>query len=234
MPTAIYTPRVVRANRRVDPERNERFGEERDIRVAHHGWFASWKLRSNIPYRGLDAFHFLCLAEVHPSVTSISSVTDPIPWFDGRDWQDYYPRYSVAIHQHRLEADRHVDVEVMSSLQFRSERRRFARIRRAAREENRHLLVFTERQLNIEPRRTNAKFILSQAGEGLVTEEERSLIMQIASGTGQFCLNDVVATQVLSYPRAYAAALNLVACGDLQFSLGRRFDGSTLMWGTRR
>ncbi|KKB08800.1 hypothetical protein VE26_01635 [Devosia chinhatensis] len=99
-----------------------------------------------------------------------------------------------------------------------------------AREAGRHLLIFTERTINIEPRLTNAKLIVHQAGEGLVTEEERSLVAQIADGTKQFTLNEIVGTAVLTYPRAYATVLNMVATGELQFSLGRLFDGDTILW----
>lgn len=234
MPTAIFTPRVVRENRRVDKHRNERSWAERDIRVAHHGWFTSWKLRTTIAYRGLDAFHFLCLAELHPSVAFVFGTTEGFDWFDGSDWQTYHPRYVITLRANRFGVQRLVDIEVLSSIQMSEERGRWRRIRSAAREAGRTLLIFTERQLNAEPRRTNAELVLHQAGDGLVTEEERSLLWKIAIGTKSFSLNEVVATQLLIYPRAYSTALNMVARGELQFSLGRRFDGDTKMWRAGR
>ncbi|WP_152658672.1 hypothetical protein [Devosia chinhatensis] len=229
MPTAVSKPRVVRANTPSDNGRHQPFGG-RGSRASHQGWFYSSKLRQNVAYEGLDSFHFLCLAEVHPSVAYVSKEAEPLPWFDGFARRNYQPRYALALRGHRSEAHRIVDIEVLTSLQKAASHHRLRRLKNEAREAGRHLLIFTERTINIEPRLTNAKLIVHQAGEGLVTEEERSLVAQIADGTKQFTLNEIVGTAVLTYPRAYATVLNMVATGELQFSLGRLFDGDTILW----
>lgn len=233
MSSTFWKPRVVSANTAGRDLSDQPFGS-RGNRSSHHGWFMSHKLGANIPYEGLDAFHFLCLAEVHPAVRLIAKGADPINWFDGSTWRKYHPRYSIALRRHRLEADSCLDIEILSSRQVAAVRRQLRRVSLDAREEGRRLLVFTEKHINIEPRLTNAKLVLFQAGEGLVTAEERSLLTLAAERTEDFSLNEIVAAQMLTYDRAYATALNMVAAGELQFSLGRLFDGNSRIWSVAR
>lgn len=221
MPSAQFTPRVVRANRRHD--------FDRDIRIAHHGWFFSPKRGENIPYRGTLAFDFLTVAEAHPRVVGIEHKTDPVEWWNGSTWITYYPRYSLQVRTGRRDLTRYIDVEVMSAAELRDDRLRMNRIRRECLAGGRQFMVFTERQCRVQPRLTNCKFILQHSGEQIASEEDRALIRQIAIGTRHFTLNQVVETGVLTYPRAYSAVLSLVGLGDLTFPLGRRFDGDSVI-----
>ena len=218
-------PRVVRANRR--------HPDDRDRRLAHHGWFYSWRTRSMLPYRGLLAFDFLNLAEAHPSVVSVTKDLEPLDWWNGREWEAYYPRYSVNLKTGLRGVSRTLDVEVMTSQELKASRHRFACIRHEYRERSRRLFVFTERRIRVQPRLNNCKFILSQAGSGIVSPNEQALIRQVSSSTASFTLNDIVGLGVLTYGRAYATVLNMVATGELGFALGRRFDGETPIRGAR-
>tara|TARA_A100001391_G_scaffold149716_2_gene107178 strand:+ start:11 stop:691 length:681 start_codon:yes stop_codon:yes gene_type:complete len=222
MPYVTSAPRVVRANRRFDGDA--------DHPKAHHGWFYSWKLSAQIPYRGTLANVFLSLAEAHPAVLHTLHRTDPIDWWDGTAWRQYHPRYRLVLKTRTRGLVRHVDVEVISKQQLERQAERYRRIKREFRFAHRILTVLTGEQLLIEPRNTNVQFILSQAGDGIATDEERSLILQIAIATRRFSLNEIVAAGTLSYARAYCATLNLVATGELKFGLGRLFDGDTPIW----
>tara|TARA_R110002020_G_scaffold50821_6_gene143893 strand:+ start:2685 stop:3251 length:567 start_codon:yes stop_codon:yes gene_type:complete len=186
-----------------------------------------------LPYRGLLAFDFLTLAEAHPKVISVTNAVQPVNWWSGREWEAYYPRYSVSLKSGVRGVTRTVDVEVLTSLELEAGRHRFARIRRQFRAQSRTFLVFTEKRVRVQPRLNNCKFILSQAGSGLVSQAEQALIRQISSSTASFTLNEVVGLGVLTYPRAYATVLNMVAAGELGFALGRRFDGDTPIRGAR-
>lgn len=222
MPAINRSPRVVRATRRTSADR--------DQHLAHHGWFYSWKRNANIAYRGLLAFDFLSLAEAHPMVVRTLDESESIDWWEGSTWSRHVPQYTLVTKTARRGVERKIDIDVLWSDQRREHQMREARLRRECSAVSRLYIVLTEKQLRVEPRRTNVKFILSQAGQGIVTEEEKNLVRQIAIGTQHFSLNEVVGLGVLSYARAYTATLNMVATGELQFSLGRRFDGETRIW----
>lgn len=221
MPSAQFTPRVVRANRR--------HKGDRDIRVAHHGWFYSPKLAANIPFRGTLALDFLINAEAHPSVISITNRCEPIQWWNGQDWEDYFPRYALLVRTGRRDVARTIDVEVMFTGELAEQQIKYGRIARECRSLGRQFMVFTERHCRVQPRLTNSKFILQHSGTAVAVEGDCALIRQVSAATSSFTLNDLVKIGVLPYPRAYSAALNLVGRGELWFPLGRRLDGNTVM-----
>ena len=221
MPSAQFTPRVVRANRR--------HLNDRDIRSAHHGWFFSPKLNANIPYRGTLAFDFLTLAEAHPRVLSISNVVEPVLWWNGTTWVTYHPRYAISVRTGRLDISRSIDVEVLSSRDVKDDQLKLNRVRRECQSTGRQFLIFTERQCRVQPRLTNCKFILQHSGNAIAVEGDCQHIREIARVRDHFTINEVVETGVLPYARAYSATLSLVGRGELSFPLGRRFDGNTVV-----
>lgn len=182
-----------------------------------------------LPYRGLLSCEFLTLAEAHPQVLHISHRPRPVQWWNGEEWETYYPRYAVVMKTGVRGVSRTVDIEVANSAEYSADRRKYARIKRQCGKDGRLFLVFTEKHIRVEPRLTNAKIILTQAGKGLVSSEDKNLIRQIAHGTKNFTLNQLVEIGVLSYDRAYSAALNMVANGELSISLTRQFDGNTVI-----
>jgi hypothetical protein len=221
MPSAKFTPRVVRANRR--------HADDRDIRSAHHGWFYSSKLDSFVPYRGTLSFDFLTLAEAHPRVLSISSKAEPVQWWNGTTWVTYHPRYVVSVRTGRRDISRSIDIEVLSSRDVKDDQLKLNRVRRECQSTGRQFLIFTERQCRVQPRLTNCKFILQHAGSAIAMEDDCQHIRETARVRGHFTLNEVVAIGTLTYPQAYSATLCLVGRGELTFPLGRRFDGNTVV-----
>jgi hypothetical protein len=219
MPPVTRAPRVVRANLRGP--------NDRGATLAHHGWFYSWKTDRMLPYRGLLAFDFLNLAEAHPRVLAIRSKGRAVAWWSGATWEIYRPRYTLILRTGVTGVTSPLDVEVLPSFEHEAERLKYDRIRRECRREGRHFRVFTEKAIRIEPRLTNAKIVLSQAGRGLVPDRDRAVIRRVAHDTEDFTLNGLVAAGVLPYARAYAAALNLVAAGELAIPLARQFDGDS-------
>ncbi|WIJ25209.1 hypothetical protein [Devosia sp. RR2S18] len=211
-------PAVVRANRRN--------GTPDQLR-AHHGYFYSWKLDALIPYRGLLAFDYLTLTEADPRVIQIDTSLESVQWTDGTQWKDYRARYGVVRRTRRGAVPHTVEVEVLNSKTLTEQYRTYSRIKRAFKEEGRQLLIFTEKQIRIEPRLTNSKLILTHAGNGICKEEDLALVRQVAAGTAPFSLNQLVENCVLTYPRAYGAVLNLVASGELVFPMGKVFDGDS-------
>lgn len=222
MATVTSAPLVVRTNERPN---------DSNSRLAHHGWFQYWRARDPIAYRGMLAFDFLVLAAVHPNVVDIRQHARPIQWWNGRQWEEYRPRYELTLADRPTKTKRRVDVEVLSSVDLAQQRLKYGRISRECREEGRRFLIFTEKSLRAEPRQTNARLVLAQAGEGLVSNHDLDLVRgAVDQGLGM-TLNGMVASGVLPYPRAYAAALNLVARGELSFQPSRLFDGDTCLMG---
>lgn len=226
MDTITRAPLVVQLNRR-DPD-------DADQRLAHHGWFTYWKAEDQLAYRGMLAFNFLTLAAANPAVLEIRQKARTVSWWDGRRWDVYRPRYELLLASASAGLVHRVDVEVISSVELEANRRKFDRIARECREAGRRFLVFTEAKVLAEPRLTNARRILAQAGEGLVPDEDLDLVRQVSEGTASFCVNELVEIGVLPYQRAYAAVLNLVARGELGFRLSRPFDGSARLTGRAR
>lgn len=226
MATITRAPLVVQLNRRGP--------NDLDQRLAHHGWFNYWKADRQLAYRGLLAFNFLNLAAVNPAVLEIRQVAREVSWWDGRVWDVYRPRYELLLASASAKLVHRVDVEVISSVELKANRRKFDRISCECREAGRRFLVFTEATVLAEPRLTNARRILAQAGEGLVPEQDLDLVRQVSEGTADFCINELVDIGVLPYQRAYAAVLNLVARGELNFRLSRPFNGSTRLTGRAR
>lgn len=208
-------------------ESNQRGPDDRNSRLAHHGWFQYWRTRSRLAYRGMLAFDFLVLAAVHPDVRDIRQHARPIQWWNGRKWEEYRPRYELVVADGRSGTTRRVDVEVLWSADLRQERLKYARIARECRDEGRRFLVFTEASLRAEPRQTNARLVLAQAGEGLVSDRDLDLVRGAVNECLSLTLNGMVASGVLPYARAYAAALNLAARGEISFRPSRLFDGDT-------
>ena len=223
MVSVSRSPQVVRANRR--------HRDDPDRRLAHQGWFYSWRNRDMLPYRGTLALDFLTLAESHPRVHHIHTKPRPIDWWDGVAWQSFVPRYAVVLKTAARGVTRVVDVEVIFQEEYDRDRAKYRRIKREARRDGRVFLVFTERKIRLEPRLTNAQLVLTQAGERLVPEDDKNLVRQVSHASKGFTLNQLVEIGVLTYPRAYAAALNMVAAGELAISLDRRFDGDSVIAG---
>ncbi|MCJ2046804.1 hypothetical protein MKK58_20015 [Methylobacterium sp. J-078] len=223
MATVTRAPLVVRTNKRGSNDRNSR--------LAHHGWFNYWRTETSLAYRGTLAFEFLTLAAVHPSVRDIRQHAEPVWFWNGGDWEEYRPRYELVLATDLPGVTRRVDVEVLSSVELRQERLKYRRIARECRKEGRRFLVFTERQVHAESRLTNAELVLTQAGEGLVSDHDLEQVRQAVDEGLSLTLNGLVAKGVLQYPRAYAAVLNLVARGEISFRPSRRFDGNTPLLG---
>lgn len=219
MPSAIHVPRVVKANRRPS--------SAGDRRLAHHGYFYSWKMQTLLPYRGTLAFDFLVTSEANPAVISIAVGGAPIAWFDGEVWQQHFPRYSVTLSDGADGAARVVAVEVATSIEKTKREEAFQRLRIEARRSRRVFQVFTEKDVRVEPRLSNCKLILQQAGRDVVPIEDVNLVRQVAYGTATFSLNELVRLGVLPYPRAYSATLNMVATGELSIELHRPIDGDS-------
>ncbi len=223
MATITRAPLVVR--------RNQRGPNDRNSRLNHHGWFHYWRSGEMLAWRGNLAFDFLILAAVHPDLREIRERARPVHWWNGREWEEYRPRYELVLATRTPGVERWVDVEVLWSSELRENRVKFERIARECRKEERRFLVFTERRIRAEPRLTNAMLVLTQAGDGLVSDHDLDVIRDAFDGGPGLTLNDMVAAGVLPYPRAYAAALNLVARGELSFKPSTRFDGDTRITG---
>lgn len=219
MPSTFHVPRVVK--------RNRRRSSDGDHRLAHHGYFYSWKVQALLPYKGTLAFDFLISCEANPDVISIAPGGAPIVWHDGRAWQEYFPRYSVTLRAGAEGASRTAAVEVVSTMEKSRRQAEFDRLKVEARRARRYFEVFTEKRVRVEPRLSNCKLILQQAGRDLAPIEDVNLVRQVAYGTATFSLNDLVRIGVLPYARAYCAALNLVATGELSIELSRPIDGDS-------
>lgn len=221
MPSAKFSPAVVKANRR--------HPQDRDLRTAHHGWFASHKDGSMIPTRGTLAAPFLELVHMQPAVRRVDPNPEPIQFWNGRDWDVYRAMYAVVRKGKAGTADRVVDVEVLTDLTLVRDKAKWKRIRQACRQENRTLLIFTNHSILAEPRLTNAMIVNTQAGSGLIPRADLEAVLKATQGSLTFTLNEVVAKGVLSYGQAYGAVLNMVASGELSFATNRLFDGDTPM-----
>jgi hypothetical protein len=221
MTSTIHVPRVVKAVRH-DPQ-----DSSGDRRLAHHGYFYSWKMDAMIAYRGTLAFDFLVTSEANPDVLSIAKGGAPLAWYDGEGWRQYIPRYSVTLRDGPDGAARTIAVEVASSVEEAKRAEEFHRLRVEARRNRRSFQVFTEKQVRVEPRLSNCKLILQQAGRHLVPIQDVNLIRQVAYGTATFSVNELVRLAVLPYGRAYSAALNMVATGELSIELDRPIDGDS-------
>ena len=223
MATVTRAPLVVRTNDRGENDSNSR--------LAHHGWFNYWRTGTSLAYRGTLAFNFLCLAAVHPAVRDIRQVARPVYWWNDEDWEEYRPRYEIVLATDLPGVTRRIDVEVLWSAEHRQERPKYRRVAKECRKEGRKFLVFTEATVLAEPRLTNAMLVLTQAGEGLVSDHDLDRVRRAVDEGLSLTLNGMVANDVLQYPRAYAAALNLVARGEISFRPSRRFDGDTPLLG---
>lgn len=221
MPSTIHVPRVVKAVRH-----NPKDGSG-DRRLANHGYFYSWKVDALLAYRGTLAFDFLVTCEANPDVLSIAKGGTPLAWYDGDRWHEYVPRYSVTLRDGADGAARTVAVEVASSREEAKRSEEITRLRIEARRNRRSFKVFTEKTVRVEPRLSNCKLILQQAGRHLAKVDDVNLIRQVAYGTATFSLNELVQLAVLPYGRAYSAALNMVATGELTIELDRPIDGDS-------
>lgn len=224
MPSTIHAPRVVKAVRQHLKDGSG------DRRLAHHGYFYSWKVDALLAYRGTLAFDFLVTCEANPEVLSISKGRVPMHWHDGETWQEYIPRYAVTLRDGADGAARVVDVEVITTLEKAKRREELARLKVEASRHGRCFKVFTEKKVRVEPRLSNCKLILQQGGPNLVQTEDLNLIRQVAYGSATFSLNELVRLGVLPYARAYKAALNMVAAGELSIELDRPIDGESLIF----
>ena len=219
MPSARFTPNVVRANRR--------FAGDRDQRTAHHGWFMSHKDGTKIPCKGMLAHPFLELVHMRPEVVRIEAKPPAIQWWNGAEWEPYRARYGVVLRARSGFANRMVEVELLTDLEVVRDARKWKRLRHAYRQEGRRLAIFTNHHVFAEPRLTNAMIVNAQAGAGIVPEENKSQILSATEGLVTFSINGLVEKGVLDYRQAYGAVLNLVAAGELKFMTGRPFDGDT-------
>ncbi|TXM73742.1 hypothetical protein FV218_11040 [Methylobacterium sp. WL69] len=223
MATITRAPLVVRLNDRGENDSNSR--------LAHHGWFYYWRAEGILSYRGSLAYDFLHLAAAHPAVREINQRAEPIEWYNGREWETYRARYEIVLVTTLPGVFRYVDVEVLTSADLRKDRDKYRHIRREYREAGRHFLVFTEKTILVLPRLTNAMLVLCQAGEGLVSEHDLERVRSVGDEYVSLTLNALVASGVLPYDRAYAAALNLVARGELFFRTSEEFNGDTKLFG---
>jgi hypothetical protein len=221
MPSAIHVPRVVVDNR---PHPSD---SSHDRRLAHHGYFYSWKRDELLPYRGTLAFDFLVSAEANPEVLSIGKSRRPFHWWDGAKWCVQQARYAVTLRAGADGAARLVEALVMTSVEKKKRSEDLRRLKIEARHQGRSFQVFTEKEIRVEPRLTNCKLILDRARRGMVPDEDLNLIRQVAYGTQTFSLNELVQIGVLPYARAYTAALNMVASGELDIELDRVIDGDS-------
>ncbi len=225
MPYVTSTPKVMRENRR--------HKNDRDRRTAHHGYFYSFRRDEMIPYRGTLAFDFLVLAEAHPDTLRIDTRPPPIPWWDGDGWTDYYPRYVVTLRHGDVPGSvRRIDVEVLYSFELERRKAEFDAIRCEATQQFRAFEWFTEKDLRVEPRLTNAKTILQYAGPDQAPEDAVATVRQVSRGTKAFTIDELVATGALSFRHALVATLNLVASGELEIETHRIIDGASRI--TRR
>ena len=219
MPSAKFTPRVVRENRR--------FAGDRDQRTAHHGWFMSHKDGAAIPCKGMLAHPFLELVHMRPAVVRVEAKPPAIQWWNGSEWEAYRARYGVVVRGIRGRANPMVEVELLTDLELVRDSRKWKRIRHAYRQDGRRLVIFTNHHVLAEPRLTNAMIVNSHAGAGVVPIENKNAILSATEGLVTFSINGLVENGVLDYRQAYGAVLSLVAAGELKFMTGRQFDGDT-------
>jgi hypothetical protein len=219
MPTARFTPKVVRANRR--------FAGDRDQRTAHHGWFMSHKDGTAIPCKGLLAHPFLELVHMRPEVVRVEAKAPILQWYASGDWELYRARYGLVLKGREGYADKMVEVELLNDLELVRDAWKWKRIRQAYRDEHRSFAIFTNHKVLAEPRLTNAMIVNSQAGEGLVSFKDKDAILSATQDSVTFSINELVEKGVLDYAQAYGAVLNLVAAGVFKFNTGRKFDGDT-------
>lgn len=219
MPYVTSVPRVVREA--------QRGRLDTGAYTSNHMFFFSPKLGQQIACRGTLAFDFLVSAEANPQVVAITNKARPIQWWNGERFEAYRPRFSITIRGGAPGAGRIIDVEVMTSHQYADKRWKMNRIEVDARASNRLLQVFTEKDIRVEPRLTNCRLIVTQGGDRQVPDADKNLIRQVAYGSQTFSLNELVVIGVLPYPRAYRAALNLVAAGELNIQLDRSIDGDS-------
>lgn len=219
MPSAQFTPKVVRANRR--------FAGDRDQRTAHHGWFMSHKDGTAIPCKGMLAHPFLELVHMRPKVVRVDARPPAIQWWSGSEWEMYRARYGVVLKGRPGNPLRLVEVELLTDLELVRDSRKWKRIRNAYRQEGRRFAIFTNHHVLAEPRLTNAMVVNSQAGPEIVAAKDKDAILSATEGLVTFSINGLVENGVLDYRQAYGAVLNLVAAGELKFMTGRQFDGDT-------
>ena len=180
-----------------------------------------------LAYRGTLAFDFLVCCEANPDVLSIARGGPPFAWYDGAGWRQYIPQFTVALREGPDGAARMVAVEVATSLERAKRLAEFQKIQVEAKRNRRSFRVFTEKDVRVEPRLTNCKLILQQAGRELVPSHDINLVRQVAYGTATFSINELVRIGVLPYARAYCAVLNMVAAGELWIELDRPIDGDS-------
>lgn len=222
MPYITSVPRVVR-----EAQRGRAGRPDAGAYTSNHMFFFSPKLGEQIACRGTLAFDFLVSAEANPDVVSITNRARPIHWWNGKAFKEYRPRFSITVRDGGPGVARIIDVEVMSSITYAAQLEKMSRIKIEARASNRVFEVFTEKDIRVEPRLTNYRLIVTQGGDRQVPDADKNLIRQVAYGSQTFSLNELVVIGVLPYSRAYRAALNLVAAGELNIQLDRPIDGDS-------
>jgi len=183
-----------------------------------------------IPCKGTLALDWVRYEIVDPDVLAISRDTVEMEWWDGREWLKHRPTYAV-LRKGRLKGETittQFDLIWSRQLARPEERNKFVRLQIDAKRRLIDYRVKTEKDL-VQPRVDNAKIIMAQAGEGQIPLDDEEVLSAFVRRHETFTLDQVVASKILDYPRAYAAVLNRVASGRLSIDLGRLFDGSSLI-----
>lgn len=216
MPPITRVPPVVRAADGPDAKRRA---------YAHYGWFYDWRTQAMIAWRGTLEFDFLTIIASQPDVRAILRRAEPIRFHDRRAWRLFKPNFRVV---YERRGDREIwDYAVLSEFDLPDRLAVLNRVQRHARTVGRNFTWLTNRQIRAEPRLTNSKLILSQAGQDLVPIEALNRVRAFAAQADPVTVASVTATGGMSYAEAYSAILNLVARGELAFEHDRYFDGDT-------
>jgi hypothetical protein len=192
--------------------RNKQFGE-----------FSSYKSKTKLPFSSRLEEDFLTVTCTNPRVKYVLAHPAPIVWYDGREWRAYQPDYALVLEDGVLDAaikelDEVAREDIFEELQC---------IANAARRAGRNFKVFDERSIRVEPFLTNSRIVLSEARSGLFAPADVALVRQIAQGTRNFSVNDLVQNQVLPACRAFRTALTLVAMGELEIDMSKSIDYSS-------
>lgn len=217
MPPVTRVPRVVRAADGKDAKSRA---------YAHYGWFNYWRRpHASIATRGTLEFDFLVITAADPHVADIRRPRKAIRYWDGDSWAGFMPHFEVRVVVSKRAWWRSFAIFVAEDAASRSAM--LKRVERDARAVGRDFAWVTHRQIRAEPRLTNSKLILAQAGEKIVGLEDLNAVRSFARTADPFTLADVVRSGALDYERAYRAALNLISRGEMTIVHDRYFDGET-------